>query len=65
METNMAILGDLEKTLVDNFVEQLKQLPPIEYTSTMVVAAFRDGCRAGIQHTVDMLGVTVRGRKEA
>jgi hypothetical protein len=61
METTRAILVELQKTLVAGFREQMESLPIKRGKREDLIAGFTDGVRAGIGHTVKLLGVTVKG----
>ena len=60
METTKAILIELQKSLLLEYVAQLNALPFKKSIREAIISGYTDGCRQGIQHTVQMLGVTVK-----
>lgn len=60
METTREILITLQKTLVDNYKAQLERMPMKKNVRETLIDGFVDGVRAGIHHTVTMLGVEVK-----
>lgn len=60
METTKAILTQLQQTLVENYSAQLAGLPMKKTVRETLIDGFRDGVRAGVHHTVEMLGVEVK-----
>lgn len=60
METTKELLAQLQGRLVDKYSEQLATLPMKKNTRECLTDGFRDGCRSGIHHVCEMLGVTVK-----
>lgn len=59
MKTTQAILNDLASALIKEYSEQLNSLPIKNKVRETLKDGFTDGVRAGIRHTVAMLGVEV------
>lgn len=60
METTREILNELHKTLWSEYKRRLESFPMKPTVRETLLDGFIDGCRTGIHHTVEMLGVTVK-----
>jgi hypothetical protein len=60
METTKVLLQQLQQRLVAEYLAELQKFPMNKNTRETLVDGFRDGCRSGIHHAVQMFEIQVK-----